>query len=257
MVRPAILGGYGARLAIEASEEALLDSLLTELPAGWVRESGAVAGEWRFRVHREQGLFRTIDGAGREAICEDMREVRRALGEELRRSVGHHAPGLTFVHAGVVALDGAAMVLPGHSFAGKSTLVGALVRAGAEFYSDEYAIFDRSGRVTQYREPLIRRDPDARRETEVAAQGPDRPLPVKLVVVTAYRRGAVWEPRRGTRADGILALAGHAIAARERPAETLAVLSRAVAGATVLAGERGEVEETAAALLATLASAPS
>jgi hypothetical protein len=42
------------------------------------------------------------------------------------------AEDLVFIHAGVVGWRNRAIVMPGHSFSGKSTLVLALVEAGAE-----------------------------------------------------------------------------------------------------------------------------
>ena len=64
--------------------------------------------------------------------------------------VANYAPDRVFVHAGVVAWRGRALVLPGTSFAGKTTLVAELVRAGAIYYSDEYAVLDEQGRVHPY-----------------------------------------------------------------------------------------------------------
>jgi hypothetical protein len=248
----ALVGAYGTRLAVETSDPGLLGQAMSGLPAGWRRESGQDGVDWCFRVERIDGGFLTVDGAGKKTAHDNFRGVRQALGQELRRCVGYHTPDLTFVHAGVVAHNGRAIVLPGRSFSGKSTLVQALLRAGAEFYSDEYAVIDRAGRVMQYREPLILRGPAGRMETEIVAEGADRPLPVGLVVVTSYRSDAAWAPRRLGTADGIVAMVEHAIPARDRPAETLATLSRALADATVLVGERGEADETALALLEAL-----
>ena len=60
-----------------------------------------------------------------------------------------------FVHAGVVAVDGRALLLPGGSFTGKTTLVAALLRAGAQYGSDEYAVLDEAGLVLPaYPRPL-------------------------------------------------------------------------------------------------------
>lgn len=48
-------------------------------------------------------------------------------------------------------------MVPGRTLSGKSSLVLALVKAGADYYSDEYAVFDGSGRVHPYSKPLSRR----------------------------------------------------------------------------------------------------
>jgi hypothetical protein len=200
-------------------------------------------------VRREPGGFVTTDGAGADCEWPDLAGAQAKLREELRRYVGFHTPDLFFFHAGTVAYQGSVIVLPGQSYAGKSTLVRALVDAGAEFYSDEYAIFGRDGRVIQYREPLIARGPKGREETEIVAEGPDRPLPVGLLAVTSYRDGVVWAPREVSVADGIVALMEHASRARPRAAEVIATLRLALQDATVLVGERGDADETAIALL--------
>ena len=59
-----------------------------------------------------------------------------------------------FLHAGVIGWRDRAFVFPGPSFAGKSTLIAELVRAGATYYSDEYAVVDEDGRVHPYARAL-------------------------------------------------------------------------------------------------------
>jgi hypothetical protein len=49
----------------------------------------------------------------------------------------------------------------------------------------------------------------------------------------------------------MLAMMEHTVAARDRPEQALALLRVALAGATILQGERGESEPTARALLST------
>jgi len=60
----------------------------------------------------------------------------------------------------VVAWRGRAILLPGRSYVGKSTLVMELVRAGAVYYSDEYAVLDARGRVHPFAQPVALREPD-------------------------------------------------------------------------------------------------
>src|SRR6185436_9805672 len=75
----------------------------------------------------------------------------------LQLTVAEFAPRRVFVHAGVVAWNGTAILIPGSSFSGKSTMVAELLRAGATYYSDEYAVIDEHGRVHPYpRELRIR-----------------------------------------------------------------------------------------------------
>ena len=73
-----------------------------------------------------------------------------ALESDVQLFVAETAPHRVFVHAGVVAFGDKAIVIPGRSFAGKTSLVAALVKAGAIYYSDEYAVLDERGRVHKY-----------------------------------------------------------------------------------------------------------
>ena len=52
-----------------------------------------------------------------------------------------------FIHAGAVAFHGRAMVVVGHSGAGKTSTVAALVRRGAAYLSDEVALLNPSTRT--------------------------------------------------------------------------------------------------------------
>ncbi len=80
--------------------------------------------------------------------------VYDAFESNLRLLVAEFAPRRVFIHAGVVARNGAAIILPGKSFSGKTTLVKELIRAGAVYYSDEYAVLDSWGRVHPFLRPL-------------------------------------------------------------------------------------------------------
>jgi hypothetical protein len=179
------------------------------------------------------------------------------LDARLRMHIALNAPDHIFVHAGVVGIDGRAIVLPGPSFAGKTTLVSALVRAGAGYWSDEYAALDADGLVHPYAKPLSVRDDGWRGEDQhvesLGGRAGDRPLPVGLVVVTHYRPGAIWSPRRCSAGEGALKLLEHTVPARSRPDQALAAVRSAASGATVLVGDRGDAGETAAALIAVLA----
>src|SRR5207247_125098 len=61
-------------------------------------------------------------------------------------------------HAGAVAHRGRIALLPGQSFAGKTTLTAALVELGALYYSDEFAVLDADGLVHPYAKDLSIRD---------------------------------------------------------------------------------------------------
>jgi hypothetical protein len=175
----------------------------------------------------------------------------QALRRDLRLFVAEGARGRVFVHAGVVAWRGRALLVPGRSFSGKSRLVAALVKAGATYYSDEYAVLDRRGRVHPFPTPLsLRPGEDGFEAPDPSLLRPGRrPLPVGLVVLSEYRPGARTRLRRLSPGNGVLALLAHTVPARPRPAEALAALRNAVARAPVVRATRGEAEDFAAALI--------
>jgi hypothetical protein len=157
------------------------------------------------------------------------------------------------VHAGAVGLGRRALVLPGPSFSGKTTLVAALVKAGATYYSDEFAVLGADGVVHPYPKPLsIRLDGRNQVDHPVASFGGAvgrEPLPIGLIAIAQYGPDAEWEPERLTGGEAVLAVLANAVPAQERPEQSLATITKAVRGAAVLQGVRGD----AAKLLALLA----
>jgi hypothetical protein len=226
---------FGVTLAIEADDAELLAAALALLPPGHARgATGAV-----------QATFTLARGPG--ALAD--------LDARVRRFVATHAPDHVFVHAGVVAHRERAIVLPAATFAGKSELVAALVRAGAAYCSDEYAAIDRDGLVHPYARPLTLRprgggEPVRLTAAELGGRTQAAPLPVGLIAATSFAPGARWAPAERTPAAGALLLLAHAGRARDEPARVLDTVQRAAAGARVLEGPRGEAGETARALLA-------
>jgi hypothetical protein len=149
-------------------------------------------------------------------------------------------------------------VLPGPSHAGKTTLVAALLRAGATYFSDEYAVLDRRGRVHPYPRPLrIRVDGDVSVDEVPAAtlgRGPgSRPLPIGMVALLGYRPRRRWRAHRLSPARAMLDLLGHAPAARLAPELAMSTLRMVAEQALVIKGTRGEVEEAVPMLLSVIA----
>ena len=65
---------------------------------------------------------------------------------------------ITSSYMRVLSVGKAAIVMPGASFAGKTTMVRAWLEAGATYYSDEFAVLDRTGRVHPFARPLAIRE---------------------------------------------------------------------------------------------------
>lgn len=193
-------------------------------------------------------------GEMRIARSLDLEAVLDALESHSRLLVAAHSRRGVFLHAGAVAWRGRALVLPGASRSGKTTLVTELVRAGAAYLSDEFAVI-RGDRVVPYPKPLSVRDPhegDRQRPFGVSALGgwqQRRPVPVGLVVLTEFERGAAWHARAVPRGRALLSLLSHAVSARVAPQQVLAALECIVRAAPVLRVKRGDAREAARRIL--------
>ena len=58
------------------------------------------------------------------------------------------------LHAGLVSIDGAGVLIAGYPGSGKSTFVTALVEAGYNYHTDESVGVDRGGRLTPFPKPI-------------------------------------------------------------------------------------------------------
>jgi hypothetical protein len=254
------VSAYGVRLGVRTNEPDVLPRIMALLPPGSLRSDRPIVDRLlsltvggydpRRNVRRYHLLYAD---ALRLARTQDLEETLAILREHVQLYVAETAPRGIFVHAGVVGWRGRAILLPGASHAGKSTLVAALVRRGAVYYSDEYAVLDARGRVHPYaRLPQLRGQDGIGREVSLASLGAvagQRPLRVGLVALTRYQAAARWRAQRLSPGRATLEMLAHAVPARVRPAPALAALCRVASSAPVLKVVRGEAEEAARWLL--------
>ncbi len=182
-----------------------------------------------------------------------------ALASELNESVARFASDL-FVHAGVVGWKGKAIVIPGLSMSGKSTLVAELIRQGATYYSDEYAVIGEDGRVQSYPKPLSMRRPRGKpRQVSAHTLGGSigrKRLPLGMIVATRFSPAAQWQPRTLSKAECMMALLSNTVMARARPEMTMRRLRLAVQAAHGFEGPRGDAKDTVRRLLHLLDDRP-
>lgn len=253
---------YGVRALVSTNSAHFYALVESALPPGWTSCDPADV-EQRFHVATRDGAFFDVEVAGDEttAGC-DLDMAVEVLETRLKRYVALHAPRGIFVHAGAVASGGRAILIPGPTFSGKTTLVSQLLRAGADYLSDEYAVLDDAGWVSSYHRALSVREPeggwDQRLEdaSDFGAEVAHEPVPVGLVLVTHFRLGTRWRPRSLSAGDGALALLANTVTAQTRPKEALHAVSKAVEGAIVLEGDRGEASELADAVVGLLEGRP-
>ncbi|MEM7289825.1 MAG: hypothetical protein AAF412_05570 [Pseudomonadota bacterium] len=150
-----------------------------------------------------------------------------------------------FIHAGAVGWQGKAIVFPGKSYSGKSTLVLELIKAGASYLSDEFAVLDFKGRVHPYPKPIsLRKAANGKQMdvsiTSIGGKMAAAPLPLGLVVDTRFQPNALWLPRTLSPGEGLLSLLANCAAARYAPERCLRAMERASENAHFIASLREE-----------------
>jgi hypothetical protein len=254
---------HGVRVGVRVNDPSLLPRLRARLPPGactakdgvvermlsvWSPGSPAPRGLREYHV-----LYADHVRVGRSFEIESVLDI---YDSHARIAIAQYARPELFVHAGAVGWQGKGLIFPAPSLHGKSHLVAELVRAGATYYSDEYAVLDGAGMLHAYPKPISLREHKTARQSDVLAEQlggrtATGPIPVALVVFCEYERGAGWHPRRLSPAQGMLGLLENAFSARERPREALDILQRVVSNAIVVKCKRDDAAQIAGALLST------
>lgn len=182
-------------------------------------------------------------GAARAARSLDLEEVLESLGEGLLATVATSSKEKIFLKGGVVEMDGRAIVVAGAEGTGRTSLVKAFLKAGARYYSDEYAVVDKTGNVHPFQVPMA--GTEVRKPRGRAA----RPIPVSCVLVTSYREGARFRPRLLTPGEAMLELLSNTAPLRFHPRAAIARMRRLVARTPVLKGVRGDADEVVVRIL--------
>ena len=250
---------FGARIAIRESGPGAQD-LSIRLPPG-AREVDGGTFDFEYIVRgtteatRGEAARARLTRNGEDAgTFDEISDLELEIESDLHFRVALAAEGYLFVHAGVVAVDDEVVVLPGRTLSGKSSLVLALVEAGAGYYSDEFAIIDPSGLVHAYRKPLSERVagqplPRLHEPESLGAYGDAEPLPIGLTVVTRYDDMGVWQPTPVSKADALMALFDNTVLARERPEFALELISKAVKTTRGIRTTRKDAAEAAEGIL--------
>jgi len=252
---------YGVRIGVRSNDPSVLDSFYAQLPARSKKSSTAIVDRLysvlvggtgpRANVRRFSLLY---GDHLRLARSTNFADIVARFESDARLFIAELAHNRVFVHAGVVGWNGRAIVIPGRSYSGKSTLVAALVRAGATYYSDEYAVFDQRGLVHPFSKPLeIRAEGEFTQAKvtvgELGGKSGTRPLPVSVVLMTGYKRGAKWRPRKLSPGKGVLEMLFNTVSARRSPEQAMSTLRHVTRRAEVLKGIRGDTSTVVDSLL--------
>jgi hypothetical protein len=242
---------YGVRFEIRVTDREAIRMIRRVLPF-YSTELDADAP-----VDRCFSLVWNIDDSGEDALYDGDTEVaRRADTQRLtalldtcvRMAIGEDSPNFLLIHAGVVGWHSRAMVFPANSYSGKTTLVAELVKRGAVYYSDEYAVIDEHGQVHPYPKPLSMRKAGEYQQTDIdvaefnGVQGTE-PLCAGLVLLTAFEKEADWAPERLTEGRAVLELIPFTLSIRKNTEFALKVLNLIAKDAIILSSKRGEISD--------------
>jgi hypothetical protein len=253
---------HGVKTTLQVTEPAALLPIKLRLPPGWreAKDSGGQP-EYSLVVGNEQapaGLDRLhllFRGVSLISAAYKLEPVLGALESELDRRVASlAAPERIFIQAGVVGWRGRAIVVCGGPQSGTSTLVAALLRAGALYYSDQYAVLDYEGRVHPYARPLwlctgAQVNPVRYRPEELGARSGSQILEIGTVVFSSYRPGARPRLAALTPATASAEVMSNAVSDRLNAKAAQSAIGKALAGAWILKGIRGEAQELVNLLL--------
>jgi len=247
---------FGVRVTISAHSEEDFPRIKEVLAMG--------LGNCFSLIEKEErtDLYFRLEGSGKKALFlngEKLYEgpsdaVMEVLDSKLRLEIAVKTDKI-FLHSGVVGWKGKAIVFPGFSYKGKTTLTAEFVKLGAEYYSDEYAVLDENGLVHPFPKFLSMRGiTDNLRQFNVSVEViggkiGKNPIPIGLVLITEYEPGVRWNPEFLSKAEGILNLISHAVPFSDKPAKTLGILEKALRDSKIVKQKRGEATEFARKVL--------
>lgn len=250
---------FGVRFALEAEHEVWLDNIRSRL--------SLVFGDlisFRDQINSSVSIRLSSNTEGSVTVIDSVEEIEKRYSPEylaeaveslVRIRVGDLAEKHVFVHAGAVAIGGKALVLPGRSRSGKSTLVAELLRMGAQYLSDEYAVVDEEGLVHAFPKPLsLRIEGEANTQRDVPAEtlGAESilsPIACGMILVTEYKAGSRFAPEGLSRAEGMMEILRHTVPVRRNTEFSLKVLNKLTLRAIIAQSYRPEADEVAIQLI--------
>jgi hypothetical protein len=259
-IRPFDFESFGVAIRITGGDQGLIDwgeeiarkALIDDLR---VLESNAEFASVFELSYEDDRRIKVLQDGRLEALDAVRDHITKYFNSIIRVAVAEHAEGKMFVHAGAVGWKGKGIVFPGTSFVGKSTLVAELVRQGAEYFSDDYAIFDTDGFLYPFPRTLTMRKDEAGYtpyEVTAAELGGNvgrGPIQVGLVCLTEYVFDAEWTPNRMTPGQASLEMVPYTFSFVNRPEFSLSVLNKIVERAIIVSGKRGSADKFAKTFL--------
>lgn len=250
---------YGVKVGIGSNSPEILERALNVARKSLVDNIEAIGDE-----DADHTLGITLDDDGTYTIYKNGElntygdsdlKIFKFFGSLVRLTVAEFSPDKVFIHAGVVNWKGRAIIMPANSFQGKSTLVAELLRCGAGYYSDEYAILDENGLVHPFPRDLAVRGIESEfAQTDVTPESlggekGTQAIPVGMVLFTSFSPDAEWKPEILSEGQGVMEMIPHTIPIRSNTDFSLKVLKIIVNRAIIAKSLRNDAKEFTKILL--------
>jgi hypothetical protein len=248
---------YGVRVRISSNDAATLDGAIAVARSSLlnrITEINTETAHLTFELNRlDNGDIMLVQDGAELGTSDTELKAYRFFDSILRVSVGENAKDLVFLHAGAVSWKGRSIIMPADSFKGKSTLTTELVRAGCEYYSDDFAVLDADANLHPFPRKIARRTEDFKTYEididDIGGKIGTEPLEPGIVLFTGYENGAEFTPIFETPGAGVLKLIPFTLSIRKQPEFSIGVLHKLAARAIIVSSLRGSAERFSRTLL--------
>jgi len=204
-------------------------------------------------IHESADGIEVLLNGDRIAVEASKQMAMLAAVKTLDEAVVHRLKRYRAVHSGAVLLEGRALLIPGLTHAGKSSLVSELLRCGAVCFSDEYALIGDDGLVHPYPRPLLLRAGRPQQSLvlpeELGSTYALHPAPVAWIVAVDYAPDAEWKVQLLSQSEAVMMLLRNTPHEMEQSPRLIDFFLRAAANAVCYEGRRGDAVEAAARIL--------
>lgn len=250
---------YGVSVGIEFPADFSSDELIKTITDSIPLNSEIIRpteAKQNFKIRNKKNNKLTLQKNDETKLTvENKIQLLERLESQIRLTVAEHAVSKVFIHAGVVCLKNRAIIIPARSFKGKTTLVVELVKAGATYYSDEYAVADENGFIYPFPKTLSVRgiiDDYTQLERTVEFYGGragSKPIRTGIILVSEFIKKSHWKPQLISQGEAVLELINNTIPIRNRPEFSLNILNKLANDAVSIKTKRGEAKRFAGKLI--------
>ncbi len=206
-------------------------------------------------IDEKNGNFKIFKDGEMVANFPGIENLFDLLAGQIRLTVAEYAVEKVFLHAGAVAWKDKAVIIPARSFSGKTTLVAELIKKGAVYYSDEYAVLDEKGFVHSFPKTLSMRGiiddykQVERSPSSFGAAVGQTPLPVGLVLICKFdktrKNDSEFALEILSPGQAMLEIIDNTIPITNNPKFVLKILNKISEHAIIAKCQRGEANEFA------------